>query len=106
MKSILIIAFALLLYSLDSCTSNQTDKTINESPIDYSQYKETYIISYGDDRFHQCDELVDVVYGVTHDGDTLELKTIQRECTELQKKNYDIKDSRANLLSYPRLPQE
>lgn len=94
MKSIILFLF---MFFLISCTN----KRVNESPIDYSLYKQVYTISYGDDRFHQCEELVDVQFGITFNNDTVELKTIQRNCTEWQKKNYDIHDGRAR---YPHQP--
>lgn len=43
-----------------------------------SEFESTITISYGDARFHDCEELVDITFGITHDGDTLRLEVTPR----------------------------
>lgn len=39
-----------------------------------------WTVSYGNEHLHECKDLLDVVYGVTKKGDTVQLKVIQRKC--------------------------
>lgn len=87
------LLFFILLFA--SCTAPVTKERTVVPLINLDDYKEVYIVSYGDDRFHSCEDLVDVTYGINLRGDTVELLTTQRKCEEWQKTNYDINDPRA-----------
>jgi hypothetical protein len=44
------------------------------------EYKELYIKSWGDERYHLCEDLYDEVIAVTLSGDTIVLGRAYRDC--------------------------
>jgi hypothetical protein len=68
MKIITIIAITALLCSC----SRQVIKPV---PKNFESY---VTISYGDERFHSCEELIDVTYGITETNDTFRVKVSPR----------------------------
>lgn len=61
-----------------------------------SEFESTITISYGDARFHDCEELVDITFGITHDGDTLRLEiTPRHDCS-----TYNYRTRTSNLKNY------
>jgi hypothetical protein len=50
-----------------------------QATVDTSNIVARDTISYGDDRFHEDEELVTIIYGFTAQGDTVELHRIQRK---------------------------
>lgn len=74
----IIILFTLVGSILISCVSNQKVRRIQKAPS-YSQYIKFDTVSWGDDRFHDDDELGYAVYGITAKNDTLRVKWIPRK---------------------------
>jgi hypothetical protein len=67
MKYLILI---IVLLSILSCSD----------AIKSTYYKGFYIRSYGDERFHDCKDLIDVIYGIEIDGDTVEIGQTHRPC--------------------------
>jgi len=67
--------FFFLTYA---CNTKQVIKPYPE----YSEFISFDTIEYGDERFDYCEDLVDIVFGITHDYDTLRVKVMPRyNCT-------------------------
>lgn len=50
--------------------------------VDIKRFKTIVIVSYGDERFDDCKDLVDVWTGITHTGDSIFIKEVYRKCTQ------------------------
>lgn len=76
--TILILIFIIF----QSCVNNNRKiSTISyKVEVDIKKYKKIYTIAYGDERFDDCEDLVNVTYGITFKGDTIELNTELRKC--------------------------
>jgi hypothetical protein len=76
----LFTILVLVLMLFQSCGNNNKKISTISYKIDIKQYKEVYTRAYGDERFDDCEDLINVTYGVTFKGDTVELNTELRKC--------------------------
>jgi len=111
LKLFLLFIIVVTIFSLDSCLDKRyvmepepddegkyIVKRHKEGGIyllDISEYVDIDTISYGDERFDHCDDLIDIVFGIKQDGTKVEIDTIQRQCESWHYENYDINDPRA-----------
>ncbi len=76
------VVYYCLFFVIVGCFSakNQPEIIGHADMISPHAYRQVYIIAYGDERFHDCEQLVDVTYGITYSGDTLVLGEHLRPC--------------------------
>ena len=61
-----------------------------------SEFESFVTISYGDPRFHDCEELVDITFGIASSGDTLRLEVTPRhDCS-----SYNYRTRTSNSKNY------
>lgn len=75
-----LITIFIATILLISC-SNQKNLTSNNNLLlkHVPRNFESYVtISYGDERFHSCEELIDVTYGITETNDTFRVRVSPR----------------------------
>jgi hypothetical protein len=73
-KNLIIMKLFIFLMVLIGYSCNSPKQLIKPFP----KLSEFESFSYGDERFHDCEELVDIKFGITHDGDTLRLEETPR----------------------------
>ena len=76
------VVYCSLFFLIVSCFADKNISKIigHADMISPHAYRQVYVIAYGDERFHDCQQLVDVTYGITFENDTLVLGEHLRPC--------------------------